>query len=160
MHPNQQLIQQLYESFARKDHQGMAACYHPEATFADEAFDLKTGKEIAAMWHMLLASGKDMRMEFRDVAADDHTGKAHWEAHYTFSKTGRKVHNIIDAEFAFKDGKIFRHRDHFNFWRWAGMALGTSGKLLGWTSFLQKKVRQTAMGNLQKFVASHPEYAG
>ncbi len=159
MHPHQQLIYNLYESFGRKDYQGMAACYHPDAAFKDEAFDLKSGKEIAAMWHMLIQNGNDLRLEFSNVEADEQTGKAHWEAYYTFSKTGRNVHNRIDAMFAFRDGKIFRHRDHFDFWRWSGMALGTSGKFLGWSSFLQNKVRKTAMAGLQTFIAKHPEYA-
>ena len=39
------------------------------------------------------------------------TGRAHWEADYTFSSTGRKVHNVIDATFEFEGGLIRAHRD-------------------------------------------------
>lgn len=159
MNQNQQVIETLYSSFSKKDYKGMAACYHPEATFTDEAFTLKSGKEIAAMWHMLIESGKDMRMEFRDIQADQQTGRAHWEAYYSFSRTGNKVHNIIDATFEFKEGKIIRHRDYFNFWKWAGMALGMPGKLLGWTPLIRSKVQKTARENLDKFIAKHPEYS-
>jgi hypothetical protein len=59
---------------------------------------------------------------------------------------------VIDADFEFKDGKIFRHRDHFDFWRWSRMALGTSGLLLGWTPFLKNKVQTTAKARLRKFM--------
>ena len=131
----------------------MAALYHPEATFRDEAFDLHSGKEVGAMWKMLLTASKDLRIEFQDVQADEYTGSARWDAWYTFSKTGRPVHNIIHAKFEFKDSLIYRHTDHFNFWRWSRQALGTPGLLLGWSRFLQNKVRATAMKGLRSFMA-------
>ena len=81
----------------------MAACYAPDATFRDPAFDL-AGAEVGAMWAMLCARGKDLALEWRDVRADDRAGSAHWEARYTFSVTGRPVHNVIDAAFTFRDG--------------------------------------------------------
>ncbi len=55
----------------------MASMYHPEATFRDAAFDLKSGKEAGAMWKMLVTAGKDLRIEFRDVKAGGNTGSAH-----------------------------------------------------------------------------------
>jgi hypothetical protein len=75
-----------------------------------------------------------------------------WEAWYTFSRTGRKVHNIIDASFEFKDGKILVHQDTFDFWRWTRQALGMPGILLGWTPFMRNKVRVTARNGLKKFM--------
>ena len=151
MHPNQMLLQQFYEAFSRKDYKTMASCYHPEATFRDEAFDLQ-GREVPAMWQLLCLRGKDLQLTFSNVKADDRTGSADWEAHYTFSRSGRKVHNVIHAEFTFLDGKIRTHRDSFHFYRWARQAFGLPGWLLGWTPFLQKKVRETAMRDLRKFM--------
>lgn len=158
MDSNQQLIDRLYQSFQRKDYRGMATCYHPDATFEDAVFVLPNKKEIAAMWHFLCESGKDLSIEFGDVRADEQAGKAHWEAHYTFSRTGRRVHNIIEARFEFRDGQIIRHTDTFPFWRWSRMALGPTGWLLGWTPFLKNKVRNTAMKGLWRFIEQHPEY--
>lgn len=152
MNPNAALIHTFYTAFRNKDFQTMGACYHPEATFKDEAFDLRTVEEIRAMWEMLCTRGKDLKLEFRDVKAGDTTGSAHWDAWYSFSKTGRKVHNSIDAAFAFKDGLIFRHRDRFSFYRWSRQALGMPAVLLGWLPFFQKKVRKTAMEGLRNFM--------
>ena len=104
------------------------------------------------MWQMLCERGKDLRIVFSDIVADEHRGSANWEAWYTFSKSGRKVHNVIHAEFTFKDGKIFTHRDTFPFHRWAKQALGLPGLLLGWTGFFRKKVQATAMDGLRKFM--------
>ncbi len=153
MNANEQLIQKFYEAFAQKDYHTMTDCYHLEATFKDEAFDLKGSKQIGLMWRMLIERGTDLRMEFSDVHANDLTGGASWEAWYTFSSTGNKVHNIIDANFTFKDGKILNHRDSFDFHRWASQSLGITGRLLGWTGFLHQKVRTTAMSGLENYMA-------
>ena len=132
----------------------MASLYHPEATFRDAAFDLKSGKEAGAMWKMLVTAGKDLRIEFRDLKADGNTGSAHWEAWYTFSKTGRKVHKIIEAQFEFKDGLIYRHKDHFGFWRWSRQSLGLTGWILGWSGFLKKKVSSTLYSGCSALIFS------
>ena len=157
MHPNEQLINAFYTAFAAKDYAAMQACYGPAPTFADEVFDLK-GKEVGAMWHMLCEGGSDLALTHRDIHADDSTGRAHWEARYTFSSTGRKVHNVIDAEFQFAAGRIANHRDRFSFWRWSSQALGPTGRLLGWTPMVRSKVRATARARLDKFIQAHPEY--
>jgi len=151
------LIEKFYDAFTKRDFAGMSGCYHPDITFQDEVFSLK-GKEAPAMWHMLCESGKDLAVTFSGVAADDRVGRAHWEAHYTFSSTGRKVHNIIDAEFKFKDGLIIQHRDRFDFWRWARQALGPTGLLLGWTPLVRGRVQRAARARLTKFIERHPEY--
>jgi hypothetical protein len=147
---NKALIGRFYTAFKQKDYATMAECYHPEAYFRDEAFEL-TGKEIGAMWHMLCLRGKDMTLEF---SVTDQAGKitAHWEPKYSFSQTGRFVHNIVDAEFEFKDGLIIKHIDSFDFWSWSRQALGAPGLLLGWTPLLRNKVSKMAMGNLRKFM--------
>ncbi|MEP7356378.1 MAG: nuclear transport factor 2 family protein, partial [Anaerolineales bacterium] len=76
---------------------------------------------------------------------------------YTFS-TGRKVLNIIDAEFQFQAGRIVAHRDRFSFWRWSRQALGPTGLLLGWTPLVHNKVRAIARARLDKFIQAHPAY--
>lgn len=159
MHPNHQLIEQFYTSFSQRHPAGMSACYSPEITFADAVFSL-SGQRVGAMWHMLCESGHDLEISFRGIEADDQRGRAHWEARYTFSTTGRKVHNIIEAEFIFHNGLISQHRDHFNFWRWSRMALGPLGWALGWTPMVRQRVQRTALKRLEKFIAARPQYQG
>lgn len=138
----------------------MAACYHPAVVFSDEVFINLEGERAAGMWQMLCERGKDLKIEFRDVQADDSGGRAHWEAWYTFSATGRRVHNKIDAEFVFRDGKIVRHRDSFNFWAWARQALGAKGWLLGWSGLVKKRVRSQAAKGLAAYVREHSKGKG
>lgn len=158
MHPNEQLIHRLYSAFAQRDWKTMQACYHDDVLFNDAAFTNLKGKQAKAMWHMLAENAKDFSLEFNQVKANETPGSCHWEARYKFSKTGRSVLNKIDASFEFKDGLIYRHTDSFDFWRWSRMALGTIGLLLGWSGFLQNKVKATAIGSLKKFIETRKEY--
>lgn len=150
MHPHEELLHRFYQAFQRRDHAAMAACYHPEATFEDAAFQLQ-GADIGKMWRMLCERGKDLRLAYNDIQADDHAGRATWDARYTFSQTGRVVHNHIQARFTFQDGLILTHHDEFSFWRWSRQALGPVGWLLGWSGFLQNKVRKSAAEGLAAY---------
>jgi ketosteroid isomerase-like protein len=152
MHHNAELIRKFYTSFGNCDARGMADCYHASVQFSDEVFiDLK-GPRATGMWQMLCERAKNLKVEFSDIEADESAGRAHWEAWYTFSSTGRPVHNKIDARFEFSDGKIIRHRDSFDFWAWASQALGPTGRLLGWSSLVKNRVRSQAARNLAAFL--------
>lgn len=149
---NEKLIRKFYEAFARNDAEAMVACYHEQIEFSDPAFGLLKGEQAKNMWRMLVERSKgNIEINFSNVKTNGEKGSADWTADYLFSKTGRQVHNEIHAEFEFKDGKIFRHRDTFDFWKWSKQSLGLSGTLLGWSSFLQKKVRQNALESLAEY---------
>jgi hypothetical protein len=150
MHPNARTIDTFYRAFQDLDSEKMAGVYHPEATFVDPVFELK-GDEIGAMWQMFCTAGDDLRVTFSNPVADDTRGTARWEAWYTFKPTGRPVHNVIDAAFAFEDGMVVAHRDTFDLASWSRQALGLSGALLGRTGFMQKRIREQAMGQLARF---------
>lgn len=153
-HDNALLIEDFYAAFARLDGATMAASYAPDAHFSDPAFTALEGPQVGAMWTMLCKRAADLEVTCKDVVADDLTGSAHWEAVYTFGLTGRKVHNIIEARFEFREGKISSHRDTFGFWRWTRMALGPiKGGLLGWTPMVRNVVRAQASKSLQAFMA-------
>lgn len=153
----QDLIERFYNAFQQRDYVGMIACYHPDVTFYDPVFGELQGKRAGAMWHMLCERGEDLAVTYSDIVAEGDSGSAHWEATYTFS-TGRKVHNIIDAQFRFEDDLIIEHIDTFNLYRWSRMALGPVGTLVGWTSRMQRKIGNSAEESLDRFISKHPEY--
>ncbi|PCC75296.1 Ketosteroid isomerase-related protein [Nannocystis exedens] len=155
MHPNAETIQRFYTCFAARDAAGMAACYADDVVFSDHAFPGLRGREAGEMWRMLCERGKDLKIEFRDVTADDQRGSAHWEAWYTFG-TGRKVHNVVEARFEFRDGKIVRHDDEFPLWAWARQAVGLPGLVLGWTGFFERSLQRKARRQLEAFMAGRP----
>lgn len=153
-----ELITRFYAAFQRRDWAAMAACYHPEAQFSDPAFTDLRGRAPGAMWRMLLEGATDLAVSFSAVEGAAGRGSANWVAVYPFSQTGRTVTNRIHAQFEFRDGLIWRHRDQFDFWAWSRMALGLPGYLLGWSPLLRNKVRKMAGQRLQRFIDKHPEY--
>lgn len=154
MTSNEQLIHHFYSSFQRKDAQAMQDCYAADATFSDPVFTNLNAAEVRSMWAMLLKSGKDMRIEFKNIIEDETGTHAEWDAWYTFSATGNKVHNRIKASFIIENNKIIKHTDRFSFYDWAKQSLGSTGLLLGWTSFIKNKIKTKARKNLDAFMAS------
>jgi len=152
MHSNAELIKTFYTAFQNRDADGMNACYRSEITFSDPVFGELHGMEVTSMWHMLCERGKDLKISFGNLRADEHTGSAHWEAWYTFSKSKRSVHNVIEAKFEFQNGLIISHTDRFNLWKWSSMALGPLGTFLGWTPFVQAGIRKEARRGLDSFI--------
>jgi hypothetical protein len=152
MSDKEKLIHRFYTAFQNRDYATMQDCYHPQAHFSDPVFRSLDSQGVKAMWQMLVTAGKDLKISFHNVKANEATGSCHWEAWYTFSRTGKKVHNSIEASFEFKDGLIFKHTDRFDFWRWSRQALGLPGLLLGWTPFLKNKIAATAAAGLRKFM--------
>lgn len=158
MNQNEEVITKFYEAFQKRDWKTMQSCYHPEARFSDAAFPNLNYHEVNAMWHMLCENAQNFSLKYSGVTAHDNQGNCRWDAWYTFSRSGRNVHNIIHANFVFKDGQIIKHTDAFNFWRWSSMALGFPGLVLGWTPLMQGKVQATARKSLLKFISEHPQY--
>ena len=155
-HPNAVLIERFYDALGRRDAEAMIACYAPQATFSDPVFRDLDAAGAAAMWRMLCARGKDLAVVASNVDADDLSGRAHWVATYTYSATGRHVENRIDAEFAFREGRIVRHVDRFDLWRWLRQAIGAKGALLGWLPPVQGAVRAQAAKALAEWRAKNP----
>ncbi len=150
-----ELIEKFYTAFQNLDAEKMCACYHDTIEFEDPAFGKLHGDKAKNMWRMLCQNAKDLKIEFSDIIIDGNTATTHWEAYYTFSKTGRKVHNSIDATFEFKDNKISKHTDTFNLHKWAKQAMGFKGLLLGGTSFFKNKLNEQTNILLEKFEAKH-----
>jgi len=147
------IIHRFYIAFSKLDAETMVSCYHDTIIFTDPAFGTLKGERAKNMWRMLCASqkGKDFRVTFSNIKTIENSGSADWEASYTFSKTGRKVHNKISAKFKFQDGLIVEHTDDFNLHKWAKQAMGFKGLLLGGTGFFKKKLQQQTNTLLDKY---------
>ncbi len=145
------VAQLFYGAFQRKDAAAMISQYHKDVEFHDPVFPELRGKDAKDMWRMLCTSSADLKVEFAVKSVQADQVRVAWQAWYTFSKTGRRVHNCITAELTIVDGKIRTHRDRFSFWRWSRQALGPAGWLLGWSPLLRNKVRGIAAQSLRQF---------
>ena len=149
---NKTTIEYFYTAFANGDAERMVSCYHDQIVFSDPAFGTLQGEKAKNMWRMLLSRNKNIDISFSDIHANDKKGEARWQATYTFGPTGRKVVNKIIAEFEFFEGKIIRHTDDFDLWKWSKQALGWKGLLLGWSPLIKNKIRKQAIKSLEKFM--------
>lgn len=148
------IITKFYKAFSNLDADTMCACYHKDIVFEDPAFGVLKGNRAKAMWQMLCASqkGKNFKVVASNIEGDSKSGSAYWEAFYHFSKTGRKVHNKIDAKFEFKDGLIISHKDDFNLHKWAKQALGFKGLLIGKTQYFKNKLKNQTNHLLDNYI--------
>lgn len=149
MHKHADLIHTFYQSFAKGNVEGMLQCYHDSIRFEDPAFGVLYGNEVRRMWRLLVRPG--IKITYDNVQATDLKGSADWKAEYQFGPKKRHVINRIHAEFEFADGKIVRHTDHFDLWKWTRQALGAPGVLFGWSKGFQKKVKENALRRLAEF---------
>ena len=157
---NKDVIERFYKALQQKDFRTMQSLYAPEARFHDQVFLDLDSSQAKAMWEMLLTSSTDLKIEYSNLREDSDSVSCDWQATYTFTMTGKKVHNIIHADFTVSGGKIINHRDHFDLYRWSRMAFGVKGIILGWTSFMQNQIRTRARRRLQKFMETQSATAG
>ncbi|MFN8259251.1 MAG: nuclear transport factor 2 family protein [Bacteroidales bacterium] len=140
---NIEIIRKFYDSFINGNAEAMVDCYDQNIIFSDPAFGELKGEDAKNMWRMLIGrSNGNLKISYDNVVANDKKGSANWTAEYVFSQTGRKVINKIAASFEFENGKIIKHSDHFNLWKWSRQALGLKGLLLGWSLFMKSKIQQ------------------
>lgn len=147
-------IEKFYTAFSKGDAAGMIECYDDNIVFTDPAFGTLEGDRAKAMWQMLLQNkNSELTVTFNILENTETRGKVNWEAKYLFGPSKRKVHNKITANLELKNGKIVRHIDEFDRWKWSRMALGFKGLLLGWTPFMGKMINKTTQTRLDKFMA-------
>lgn len=153
MDPNEALINKFYSAFQQKDYKTMNSCYSDDIIFYDPAFEILRGDEARFMWEMLCKNATNFSLTYGNIIKlDDEYYTCDWVATYTFSKTGRKVVNNIRANMRFANGEIVEHSDAFSLHKWSSQALGFAGKLFGWNSFFQRKIKNRAKKNLLKFI--------
>lgn len=151
--PNQAVLERFWKALAAKEAVTMGDCYADDATFEDEVFQLR-GAECGMMWRMLFQGAADLRIKTHPLQIRDGIATGTWEAWYTFSGTGREVHNKIRSRFVVRDGEIVDHKDEFAFYKWSRQALGMKGWALGWTPFVRKAVRKQGRKRLEKWMAA------
>ena len=146
-----QIAESFYLAFQKKSAESMCVLYSDTILFSDPVFPKLAGEAARNMWRMLCQNSTDLKIDYRVLFSSDKSAVVEWNAWYTFSKTGRKVHNIVHSTLEVEDGLIVKHTDLFSFWRWSRQALGIPGICLGWTPLLKGKVQETAAKSLLKF---------
>ncbi|HAI85153.1 MAG TPA: DUF4440 domain-containing protein [Chitinophagaceae bacterium] len=144
----------FFKAFAQLNANAMCECYQTTAVFNDPVFGLLHYNELTAMWQMLCANATNFSLQFETPVAIDHEYvTVSWTASYTFSATGNKVVNRVKSYLRIENGYITEQSDAFKLSRWAAQALGIKGMLLGWSGFVQKRIRKNARKALERYIA-------
>lgn len=142
----------FYSAFAKGDVETMISFYDDQIVFEDPAFGKLKGDEVKMMWKMLIERSQGtLKIDFKVIEATENTARVNWEARYLISNTGRHIHNKISAELTIEKGKIIKHIDHFNLWKWAHQAIGWKGLVFGWTAAVQSKIRKLSRSLLDAY---------
>lgn len=153
---HKKLISNFYTAFQNGNAEEMGKQYHNEIEFEDPAFGKLKGQRAKSMWKMLTETSKgNIKINFGNIQVNGNTGTAEWDAIYKFSVTGRDVHNKIKANFEFKDGLIYKHRDDFDLWAWSRMAFGFTGWVLGYTPFFKSKLNDETNKKLTEYMSKN-----
>lgn len=142
-----------WDAIGRLDAETMADCYAHDATFEDPVFQLQ-GPACGMMWRMLFQGARDLEIKPGKMTVQDGIAHGRLDAWYTFTATGRKVHNRIETRLVLRNGKIIDHHDRFDFYKWSRQALGVKGWLLGWTPLVRGAVRRQARKRLEKWMTN------
>ena len=155
---NATIIEEFYKAFQEGNPVEMAKFYDEKIRFTDPAFGRLEGREVGAMWDMLLSKKEsELSIRYGDVSADESSGSAEWTATYKYGPKKRLVTNRIKSRFEFQDGKIIEQNDTFDLWAWSRQALGPVAYILGWTPFFQDKIRRMARKSLFTYMKKSKE---
>jgi uncharacterized protein len=152
-HANATLLHRLFTGLNQHEPDAMASCYAPDATFEDIAFRRHGRNEIHDMWRMICLGGSEISATFEILHADDRTGRVRLVDAYKFGDDKRPVINVIDSQFAFRDGLIITHRDDCDAHAWGAAAIGgIKGFIAGHVPFVR---RFMAKKKLEHFLRTH-----
>ena len=149
---NSEVVESFYKAFQNQDSEAMASFYSKDIIFKDPVFGELRGNDVKDMWRFLIErSNGNIDITFSILNEENNIVNVHWEAKYHFSKTKRFVHNKVNAIIEVQDGKIVKHIDHFNFYRWSRMAFGSIAYFIGFTTFFQKKINLGILNLFKKY---------
>lgn len=155
MHPHEALIRRFYARLAARDAEGALACYHPEVFFSDPLHPRLRGEAACDLWRLRLAGEGFARITLEAASGDADEGLARWSAAGVVR--GRPVAIRGRSMFAFREGRIVRHYDHYSLWRWTAQAFGAVGAALGWFGPFRWALRSRATRALERFSAARAD---
>lgn len=155
MHPHEALIRRFYACLAARDAEGALACYHAEVFFSDPLYSRLRGELAGDLWRMRLGEAGFEEIALEEASGGAEGAHARWTARAVVRD--RRVTIRGRSMFAFREGRIVRHYDHYSLWRWAAQALGPAGAALGWLGAFRWALRTRATRALERFSAARAD---
>jgi hypothetical protein len=155
MHSHESLVRSLYAALAARRPEEAAACYHPDIFYSDPLHPRLRGEAVVDLWRMRLAPGTACEIRLDEASGGDQGAMARWTMRTQVR--GRPVEIRGRSLFAFREGRISRHYDHYSLWRWSTQAFGPAGATLGWLGPVRWALRSRARRALERFSAARPD---
>jgi len=150
---NKEIIIKFYDAFSNHNPETMVNFYDDNIEFEDPAFGILKGIAAKMMWKMLIEISKgNLKITVENIKSEENFGSVDWKAEYIFSQTKRKVINNVHAEFEFQNGKIIKHKDFFDFYKWSCQALGIFGFLFGKSKVFKFIFKRKTNSMLKKYI--------
>jgi hypothetical protein len=152
MHSHESLVRQLFAALAARRPEDAAACYHPEVFYSEPLHPRLRGESVIDLWRMRLAPGEPYDIRLDEASGGGDGAAARWTVRTRVR--GREVEIHGRSLFAFREGRISRHYDHYSLWRWSAQALGPAGAAFGWLGPVRWALRTRARRALERFSAA------
>ncbi|SCY07660.1 SnoaL-like domain-containing protein [Nonlabens sp. Hel1_33_55] len=146
------LLTQFYKGLKNANASNMTALYKDNSHFKDPVFGDLHGEHAISMWHMLFSKNNQVKISYKIIEATPTYGKVQWTANYLNGSNKRPVTNHVTANFKLADGEIVNHVDSFNLSKWSRQALGVSGLLMGWSSFMKNQIQKKTNSLLDHYI--------
>ncbi len=137
------LVKQFYDALNRGDYKFVNRLYHSDARYKDEIFDFQ-GAEIHALWYSATRPEMKLFAKLESIHEENDKVVTEWIMTYTLDVINRRISLREKGTFVFQGEKIIKHTDEYDFWSWCTQAFGIIGRALGWSVWLQNRVKKQA----------------
>lgn len=151
MNANEELLHIFFRSLKSKNFIQLADCYAKNATFTNPVYISLNKTLTVAMFNMYIRNAENLRLDFKNITADHHSGSAEWLITYTTAKKNKVVIKYLKSHFTFKNEKIVKQVDDFNFYNYIRQIKGATGFMFGWARLYKTSVQNSAMKELIRF---------
>lgn len=149
---NKDVVEGFFNALSRLDYTGMNSLYAPHIIYSDPLFGILEGSDVMDRWTMTCKNAKDATLHFYNITELDHEYlTCEWDIKYYSGSQATTINQHVKSYMRVANGKIIEHSDAYKLSQWIGKAFGLKGKLLGWTGYFQRKVKQLYAKRLHNF---------
>ena len=140
------IVNLFFASLKSRNIEKMMEIYHSKIIYSDPLYGLLKQEDVIKRWQLLLEENVIEDIQIMDIKEyDDEYAMAHWNCTFYYTITQKKVTLSIKSFFKIENNLIIEQSDAYRLSKFISKAYGIKGLLLGWTKFMQHRVKKTAL---------------